>query len=239
MGIITLENVTKVYKTEFLKKNVVAVKNLTLEIQKGEVFGFIGPNGAGKTTTIKLLTGLIKPTSGTIMINGISSSKNESRNLIGFLPESPQFYEYLTGYEYLAMISSLIPKQTIGKNEINETLERVGLIRSKDVKIRKYSRGMGQRLGIAQAIIGNPEILILDEPLSGLDPFGRQDVERIINDLKKDLKTIFFSSHIISDVEKMANRVAIIKNGTIICDGPLKDLTKEVSLEEFFVNEAN
>lgn len=238
MEVIKFSNVSKIYKTGSFKKDVYALKDLNLTVNKGEVFGFIGPNGAGKTTTIKLLTGLIYPTSGSIEINGISSKNYMSRKSLGFLPESPHFYEYLTGYEYLDLIASM--HYISGKKEkIYESLELVGLIDAKDLRIRKYSRGMGQRLGIAQAILGDPDILLLDEPLSGLDPFGRRDVRKIIEILKDKGKTIFLSSHIMDDVERIATRVAIIKSGSVIKDGILSEITKDISLEEFFVNETN
>jgi ABC-2 type transport system ATP-binding protein len=242
MGIISFKDVSKSYKIGMFKKDIPALQSLNLEVNAGDVFGFIGPNGAGKSTTIKILAGLIKPTAGTIMIDGISSLDFNARKKIGFLPESPRFYEYLTGYEYLKLISSLmvgIEKKYQTKEAINECLDLVGLKEAKDKRIRKYSRGMGQRLGIAQAILGDPEILVLDEPLSGLDPFGRRDVRNIILKLKDKGKTIFLSSHIMDDVEKIATRVAIIKNGLIVADGKLSDMTNEVSLEEFFVHEAN
>ena len=241
MRLIEIRNVTKVFKTGFFSKDVVALKNLTLSIEKGEVYGFIGPNGAGKSTTIKLLMGIIKPTSGIILINGVSSTDFRSRRSVGFLPESPHFYDYLTGFEFMKLSGSIMGGfgSRIASGELKECLEMVGLKDAMHKTIRKYSLGMVQRLGIAQAVLGNPEIMIFDEPLSSLDPFGRRDVKLILDRLKNQGETIFFSSHIIHDVEKIATRVGIIKNGSMLAEGALPDLTEKGSLEEFFVHETN
>jgi len=242
MGMIEFKNVTKVYNTGLFKENVFALKNLSLTVEKGEVFGFIGPNGAGKSTAIKLLAGIIFPTSGQIFIDGVSTFDFRARIKLGFLPESPHFYEFLSAFEFMQHIVSLTPYFRNMKRleaKIHECLDLVGLKHAKFIKIRNFSLGMVQRLGIAQAIVGDPELLIFDEPLSSLDPFGRRDVMAIIKELKEQGRTIFLSSHIIHDVEKMASRIAIVKDGSIIAEGALAEITENNSLEEFFVHEAN
>jgi len=239
---IEFKNVTRVFKTGFMKKEVFALRDLNLTVKRGDVFGFIGPNGAGKTTAIKILAGLIFPTSGEVLIDGVSSKKSCSRKNLGFLPESPHFYEYLSAFEFMKLSASLLTSEhseALSDEHIHESLKRVGLEDATHKRIRKFSLGMVQRLGIAQAMLGDPEVLVLDEPLSSLDPFGRRDVRQILENLKEQGKTIFFSSHIIHDVEKIATRVAIIKNGSVIIEGKLSELTGDSDLEEFFVNEAN
>ena len=239
---IDFKDVTMTFKTGIGKKKVCALNKLNLSVKKGEVFGFIGPNGAGKTTAIKILAGLIFPTSGEVLIDGVPSDHSSSRKKLGFLPESPYFYDYLSAFEFMKLTASMlvdVDEDLLTDEKICETLKLVGLEDAMHKRIRKFSLGMVQRLGIAQAITGDPEILVLDEPLSSLDPFGRRDVRKIIETIGDQGKTIFFSSHIIHDVEKIAGRVAIIKNGSIIADGKLSDITGDISLEEFFVHEAN
>lgn len=237
---IRLENIRRSFKNHFWQKETEVLKGITLEIHAGEVFGFLGPNGAGKTTTIKIITGLIRQGAGRVAIFGMAPTSLQARQRIGFLPESPYFYEHLTGFEFLKIHGSLSNRINAGK-EINGLLERVGLDRARKVQLRSYSRGMLQRIGIAQALIGAPDLLILDEPLTGLDPIGRKEIKDVILEEKKKGTTIFFSSHILPDAEAVCDRVGIVIEGQIREVGALSDLLKkglptdEISLEEWFV----
>lgn len=232
MNEIVISNLSKLYgRTE----EVYAVKNLSLAVRGGTVFGFIGPNGAGKTTTIKILVGLSHPTEGSVLIQGKSPSDISIRSKIGFMPESPTFYQYLTGYEFLDLIASLF-KIEHKEKRINEVLHEVDLTHAKDKWIRTYSKGMLQRLGLAQAIINNPEILFLDEPLDGLDPLGRAEVKKIIRKLKATGKTIFINTHILSDVEEICDMVGILDKGELLLvDAPKNIIRGHKDLEDAFV----
>lgn len=216
----------------------VAVKNLSLSIEKGEVFGFLGPNGAGKTTTMKMILGLLKPTKGTITVFGEKSGSIAARKKIGFLPEMAHFYQHLTGREFLLFIGEVfdIPENEREKR-VKKLLKQVHLpSESHDRAIGTYSKGMQQRIGMAQALMNDPEVLFLDEPMSGLDPIGRREMKNIIIDLKKEGKTIFFNSHILSDAETICDRVAIINAGQILLNDTVKNIiTKKKTLEDIFI----
>ncbi len=237
---IQLEDITRSFKNHFWQTKTQVLKGISFTIAKGEVFGFLGPNGAGKTTTIKIITGLIRPDSGKVSVFGEEANSITAKRKIGFLPESPYFYEHLTGYEFLK-IHALLSDLTDHKQRVNELLQRVGLEQAKDLYLRKYSRGMLQRIGIAQALVGSPELLILDEPLTGLDPLGRKEIKDIILEEKAKGTTIFFSSHILPDAEAVCDRIGIIIHGEIREIGDLSELlrkgvkTDEVSLEDWFV----
>lgn len=212
---IKTEGLSKTFKTAKGKK-VEALKNLNLEVSVGEVFGFLGPNGAGKSTTIKLLMGLISPTSGSFTIKGISGKDIRYRRFIGYLPENPSFYDYLTAEELLEFVGrNFGMEQELIRSESERLLKLLDLYDARNRAIRSYSKGMVQRLGIAQALIHNPDILILDEPMSGLDPLGRILVKDLIIDLKKKGKTIFMSTHILNDLEVLCDRVGIIVKGEL------------------------
>lgn len=194
-----------------------ALKGLDLEIAQGEVFGFLGPNGAGKSTTIKLVMGLLKPTSGTSRIMGVDSSQTESRRHVGFLPENPAFYEYLSAEEYVTFVGSQFGMDSaLLKSRSEEVLKRMDLWEARKRPMRGYSKGMVQRVGLAQALVHDPDVYILDEPMSGLDPIGRALVKDIILDLKKRGKCVFFSTHITDDVEKVCDRVGVINKGQLL-----------------------
>lgn len=214
---------------EFGKSKI--LKNINLEVKKGQVLGFLGPNGAGKTTTLKTIIGLVKPTSGKIKIDGLDSNDINSHRSIGYMPEDPYFYEYLNAEEFLKFIADL---QKV-KIDVLKLLHVVGLENVSKQRIREYSKGMRQRLGIAQALIGNPKILLLDEPLDGLDPIGRDEVKNILLNLKKQGKTILISSHILSDIEELCDQIVIIDSGKIIESGPVGKFIKKNSLEKEFV----
>lgn len=226
--VIRIEGLTKIYKGDLGKKPVVGVDHLDLEIQASEAFAFLGPNGAGKTTTIKLLTRLLRPTSGNAWIRGHSIRSKEAMHSVGYMPEQPNFYGYLTGREFLDFVGQIfrIPYSE-RKKKIALLLEKVGLTEASDRAVRTYSRGMLQRLGMAQALLNDPEILILDEPMSALDPIGRREFRDLIFELKTQGKTVFFSSHILSDAEWIADRVGILKQGRLIHTGKLNELLQE------------
>src|SRR6202035_2183581 len=198
-------------------------------VEEGEIFGFLGPNGAGKTTTLKMLMGLVFPTAGTARILDHEWTDPEVKAQIGFLPEQPYFYDYLTAHElldYYAQLSGVPGKER--KRRVEEVLQRVGLTDIKGVQLRKFSKGMLQRAGIAQAILHNPKLLFCDEPMSGLDPLGRHEVRDLIEQLKQEGKTVFFSTHILSDAETLCDRVAIIHKGELRGVGAVEDLTSSV-----------
>ena len=214
-----------------------ALENLAFQVEDGEAFGFLGPNGAGKTTTMKLLMGLIFPTSGTARVRGRSIDDVEMHREIGYLPEQPYFYDYLTARELLDYYARF---SRYGKAErrqrVEKMLERVGLSAAADVQLRKFSKGMLQRVGVAQAILHDPPVVILDEPMSGLDPVGRREVRDIILDLKKQGRTVFFSTHILSDAEMLCDRVAVLAGGKLQGVGAPRDIValKTQSMEILF-----
>jgi ABC-2 type transport system ATP-binding protein len=215
MNAIEIENLSKTFKG---KKGgrVDALKSLSLTVEAGEVFGFLGPNGAGKSTTIKTLTGLISPTSGTVRIMGVDARSHLSRKHIGYLPENPSFYDYLSAEEYLSFVgASVSMSEAVIAKESKKVLQLLGLWDVRKRPIRSFSKGMVQRLGLAQVLLRNPDIYILDEPMSGLDPIGRALVKDIILDLKKEGKCVFFSTHITADVETICDRVGIIVQGAL------------------------
>jgi ABC-2 type transport system ATP-binding protein len=225
MSAISARGLRKTFRTGFFMRPVEAVRGVDLEVKEGEIFGFIGPNGAGKTTTIKMLTGLILPSGGEAWIHGVRVPHPESRRSMGFMPEGTYFHEYLTGREFLEFHGRLlgVPGK-IRADAIPRLLHRVGLARAADLRIRRYSKGMRQRVGLAQALIGDPDLLVLDEPMSGLDPIGRKDVRELILSLRDEGKTIFFTSHILADAELICDQAAIILGGRIVEQGYLEDL---------------
>lgn len=222
---IRTEKLGKTYKVGFLMRSFVGLADLDLEVPPGTAFGFVGPNGAGKTTTIKILMGLQSHTAGRAWINGKPVPTPESRRQVGFLPERPYFYEHLTAWEFLSFYANLseVPSAE-QKGRIEGLLERVELQRFRDVPLGKFSKGMLQRAGLAQAMIADPSLLILDEPMSGLDPMGRVLVRDIILEERKKGKTVFFSSHILSDIEVVCDRVAIVVGGRLRGQGTLNEL---------------
>ena len=225
MNAIRTRGLHKVFRTGFWMRPVQAVKNVDLEVKSGEIFGFIGPNGAGKTTTIKVLTGLVLPTSGEAWVSEIPVSDPNSRAHLGFLPEGTFFHDYLDAREFLDFHGRLlgVPKE-LRRERIPKLLERVGLTDAADRQIRRYSKGMRQRVGLAQALIGDPDILILDEPMSGLDPLGRKDIRDVILSLRDEGKTVFFSSHILEDAEVICDQIALILSGKVVKQGYLDEL---------------
>jgi len=230
MPAIEIRGLQKTYKVGFWRKKPrVALRPLTLQIEQGEVFGFLGPNGAGKTTTLKLLMQLVYPTTGSARILDMDLDDPRMKAQIGFLPEQPYFYDYLTAREllnYFAQLSGIPGKQR--SRRIDDVLHRVGLQQSGDFQLRKFSKGMLQRIGIAQAVLHDPKVLFFDEPMSGLDPMGRREVRDLMENLKRQGKTVFFSTHILSDAESLCDRVAIIHEGELRGVGAVADLTSSV-----------
>ena len=230
MAAIEILGLEKTYSVGFWRKKPrYGLRPLNLTVEEGEVFGFLGPNGAGKTTTLKLLMGLIFPTGGTARILGMEIDDPKMKAQIGFLPEQPYFYDYLTArelLEYYGRLSGVDPKQLSRK--VDEVLQRVGLPDVGGVQLRKFSKGMLQRVGIAQAILHEPRVLFFDEPMSGLDPMGRREVRDLMEQLKREGKTIFFSTHILSDAEALCDRVAIIHQGELRGVGAVVDLTSNI-----------
>lgn len=224
-SIIQIENLAKEFYTPFTLKKIRALNGLSLQVEAGEIIGYLGPNGAGKTTTFKLLLDLIRPTRGLIYLWGQHHNRIDLKSRIGFLPESPYFYNYLKGKEYLHFCGQLfgLPVKE-RRQKVDFLLELVGLTSQRNALIKSFSKGMLQRLGLAQSLINDPALLILDEPMSGLDPLGRKEVRDILLRLKDQGVTILFSTHILSDVETICDRVAIIINGRLKDYGPIQNL---------------
>jgi ABC-2 type transport system ATP-binding protein len=229
MSAIEILNLEKSYLVGFWRKRPkIALRPLNLIIEEGEVFGFLGPNGAGKTTTLKLLMGLVSPTSGTARILGMDFDDPRVRAQTGFLPEQPYFYDHLTAQElltYYAQLSGVPAKDR--SRRVAAMLERFGLSDSARTQLRKFSKGMLQRVGLAQAILHDPKLVFLDEPMSGLDPMGRREVREMIQHMRTEGKTVFFSTHILSDAEALCDRVAIINQGELRGVGTIADLTAQ------------
>ncbi len=233
MAAIEIQGLEKSYKTGFFRNKLKrGLLPLTLSVEDGEVFGCLGPNGAGKTTTLKLLLGLVFPTGGTARILGCDLSDISVKRFIGFLPEQPYFYDHLTALElldYYARLSGVDPRER--KRKVDKALARVGMSDSGKTQLRKFSKGMLQRVGIAQAIVHDPKLVLLDEPMSGLDPIGRREVRDLVQELNEEGKTIFFSTHILSDAETLCDRVAVLNKGELKGVGVVADLLREVSGE--------
>ncbi|MGA7105686.1 MAG: ABC transporter ATP-binding protein [Candidatus Deferrimicrobiaceae bacterium] len=224
--VIAVDKVRKSYPMGFFRRHVLVLSDLSFSVGRNEIVGFLGPNGAGKTTTIKILNRLAFPDRGTVTVFGEEAGRrSESRRRIGFMPEQPYFYEYLTAGEFLGLCGHL---NGMGRFEISGrsrlVLSRVGLDGAARTAIRKFSKGMMQRLGLAQALLHDPELVILDEPMSGLDPVGRMEVRTLIREMKASGKTVFFSSHIISDVEALCDRVIMLDKGVKVAEGAVDDL---------------
>jgi ABC-2 type transport system ATP-binding protein len=221
----------KIYVVGFWQKQSrIALKPLNLTVDEGEIFGFLGPNGAGKTTTLKLLMGLVFPTGGMARILGQDIRETEIKAQVGFLPEQPYFYDYLTAKELLDYYGQLSGMETKHRTrKIDAMLDRVGLKDAAGVQLRKFSKGMLQRVGLAQAILHDPKVVFLDEPMSGLDPMGRREVRDLMEELRQQGKTVFFSTHILSDAEALCDRVAVIHQGELRGVGRVAELTSSVA----------
>jgi len=227
-AVLEIDNLHKAFKVGFIPKKREILKGVSLSVAAGEIFGYLGPNGAGKTTTLKCVLGLIFPDRGKVEIFGYPSRSAKGKERLGFLPENPYFYDYLTATEFLDFYAQLFGlKKKDKKDKIAALLRLVGMEKARDLQLRKFSRGMLQRVGLAQALINDPDLLFLDEPLGGLDPLGRKELRDIIVRLKQEGKTIFLCSHILQDIEMICDRVAIIVGGRVISQGALQSLISE------------
>jgi ABC-2 type transport system ATP-binding protein len=222
---LDVHDLTKTYRTPFTRKKVEALRGVTFSVERGHIFGFVGPNGAGKTTTIRTLMGLVRPTSGRATILGHALPSRDARGKIGFLPEAPYFYDYLDVGELCDLAGRLfgLPPR-VRAQRADELIEKVGLGRARGQSLKKLSKGMLQRAGLAQALMNDPELVVLDEPMSGLDPIGRKEVRDLILELRDRGKTVFFSTHILSDVEAITDRVAIVARGQLLAHGTPAEL---------------
>jgi len=233
---LKIENLTKTYKTGFIPKKVVALQNVSLSVDQGEIFGLLGPNGAGKTTALKCILSLVRPDQGSIELLGdrVPSSKAMAR--IGFLSENPYVYDFLNGREYLIFAGKLygMPEDRARKRA-EELLDFFHLNDAANRPLRKYSKGMLQRIGLAQALVNDPDFLILDEPMSGLDPVGRKEVRDLLISLKQKGRTLLFSSHILSDAEMICDRVAILVKGKLQMVGKVQSLMKTIDAYEITI----
>jgi len=225
--LIEVRDLKKTFRLGFFGRRVEAVKGVSFDVRRGEIFGFLGPNGAGKTTTIKMLTGLIKPTGGEAFLFNARVPSADARRRLGFLPENPYVYPYLTPREFVLLcgrLSGLSGKHLAERAQA--MLAKVGIAYAADRPVRRLSKGMLQRTGLAAALVSDPELLVLDEPMSGLDPVGRKEVRDLIMEERAAGRTIFFSTHILSDVEAMCDRVAILREGKVVVSGALRSLLR-------------
>jgi ABC-2 type transport system ATP-binding protein len=226
-----ISGLRKTVRVGFRRRAVEILKGVDLHVEQGAVFGLLGPNGAGKTTTIKVVLGLMRPSSGTVDL-GV-----EGLSHVGYLPENPYFYDYLSGREFLGFCGQLFGLEAETRRErVEALLDDVGLRPAADTHLRKYSKGMLQRIGIAQALVNDPELVLLDEPMTGLDPVGRVEVKRIIESLHERGKTVLFNSHILSDVHELCSAIAIMREGRVIWHGSVAEaLENAPTLEDFFM----
>jgi ABC-2 type transport system ATP-binding protein len=236
---IEVANLVKDVFSEFLRKRTRVLCGVNLTVNRGETYGLLGPNGAGKTTTLKILLGLMRPTSGKVAILGAAAGDRATLQRIGYLPENPYFYSHLTGREFLDFIGQLFGLgRSARRTKSGELLELVKMTAAADKPMRKYSKGMLQRLGIAQSLINDPEVVFWDEPMSGLDPIGRRDVREILLQLKRAGKTIFLNSHLLPDVNEVCDRIAIIHHGRLVCEETIARISATGNyrdLEDYFL----
>lgn len=222
---VALTGVTKVFPIPFQRRSVVAVRDLNLEVAPGQIYGLLGPNGSGKSTTLKIILGLVPPTRGQAKIFGQDSDRVASRESVGFLPESPYFYKFLTGEETLRFYAKLCGLRGAAlKSRVEEMLALVGLTNARKRRLAGYSKGMLQRIGLAQALIQGPALLVLDEPTAGVDPAGAREIRDLILELKTRGITVLLSSHLLSQVQEICDRVGILANGVLVREGALSDL---------------
>ncbi|TSA36015.1 MAG: ABC transporter ATP-binding protein [Verrucomicrobiaceae bacterium] len=239
MKAVTVENLTKIYPVPMRRQRIIAVRNLNLEVNEGEVYGLLGPNGSGKSTTLKVLLGLVTPNQGKATIFGKDSREYRSRAEVGFLPENPYFYKFLSAEETLRFygkICGLRSKELDAR--IHELIELVGLQDARHRRIGGFSKGMLQRIGLAQALVQDPKLVVLDEPTAGVDPAGSRQIRDLILDLKKRGKTVLLTSHLLGQVQEVCDRVGIMARGEMVREGSLDELTTIQRQTEFLVEDA-
>ena len=237
---IAVEGLTKVFPVPFRRKSITAVRDLNLRVEAGEVYGLLGPNGSGKSTTLKIILGLASPTRGRTKIFGRDSSLVESRQAVGFLPENPYFYKFLTGEETLRFFGKLCRVNGSRlKSRVRELLELVGLTNARDQRLSTYSKGMLQRIGLAQALINEPKLVVLDEPTAGVDPAGSRDIRNLIVDLKQRGITVLLSSHLLTQVQEICDRVGILARGVLVREGHLEELIAIENRSELVLENAS
>jgi ABC-2 type transport system ATP-binding protein len=236
---VQIEGITKTFPVPLRRQRVMAVKNLSFSVQPGEVYGLLGPNGCGKSTTLKILLGLVTPNSGRALIFGKDSREYRSRRDVGFLPENPYFYKFLTAAETLAFYGKICGLSgKILATRIDELIELVGLRDARDRRVGGFSKGMLQRIGLAQALIQDPGLVVLDEPTAGVDPAGSHQIRDLILDLKKRGKTVLLTSHLLEQVQEICDRVGIMARGEMIREGSLDDLVRVKNQTEFVIENA-
>ena len=237
---VVVEGLTKVFPVPFRRKSITAVRDLNLRVEAGEVYGLLGPNGSGKSTTLKIILGLAWPTRGRTKIFGRDSSLVESRQAVGFLPENPYFYKFLTGEETLRFFGKLCRVNGSRlKSRVRELLELVGLTNARDQRLSTYSKGMLQRIGLAQALINEPKLVVLDEPTAGVDPAGSRDIRNLIVDLKQRGITVLLSSHLLTQVQEICDRVGILARGVLVREGRLEELIAIENRSELVLENAS
>jgi ABC-2 type transport system ATP-binding protein len=236
---VALNGVTKVFPVPFQRRSIVAVRDLNLEVAPGQIYGLLGPNGSGKSTTLKIILGLVTPTRGTAQIFGRDSDRVASRESVGFLPESPYFYRFLTGEETLRFYGKLCGLRGAAlKNRVEEMLTLVGLTNARKRRLAGYSKGMLQRIGLAQALIQEPALLVLDEPTAGVDPAGAREIRDLILELKERGGTVLLSSHLLGQVQEICDRVGILANGALVREGALSELLGVKNQTQFVLENA-
>ena len=237
---VVVRGLTKVFPVPFHRQSIVAVKDLNLRIEPGEVYGLLGPNGSGKSTTLKIILGLVSPTRGRTEIFGRNSRVVESREAVGFLPENPYFYKYLTGNETLLFFGRLSGLRGVAlKNRINELLDLVGLSKARNRRQGTYSKGMLQRIGLTQALIHDPRLVVLDEPTAGVDPAGSRGIRDLILDLKRRGITVLLSSHLLAQAQEICDRVGILADGVLVREGHLQELIAIENQTELVITDAS
>jgi ABC-2 type transport system ATP-binding protein len=239
MSAISIKNLSKVFPVPFRRERIVAVRNLSLEVQPGQVYGLLGPNGSGKSTTMKIILGLVSPSAGSTEIFGRDSRLVESREEVGFLPENPYFYKFLTGLETLHFYGKICGLRGAKlRDRANELLALVGLENARDRRLGGYSKGMLQRIGLAQALVLQPRLLVLDEPTAGVDPAGSRQIRDLILDFKNRGITVLFCSHLLGTVQQVCDRVGILHEGVLVREGKLEDLISIDSQTELVLENA-
>ena len=237
---VAVRGLTKIFHVPFHRQTVVAVNNLNLQIERGEVYGLLGPNGSGKSTTLKIILGLVSATRGHTEIFGRDSRLVESRQAVGFLPENPYFQKFLSGEETLRFFGSLCGlKGGVLKDRVNELLDLVGLTKARNRRLGTYSKGMLQRIGLAQALVHDPRLVVLDEPTAGVDPAGSRDIRDLIFDLKRRGITVLLSSHLLAQAQEICDRVGILANGVLVREGHLEELIAIENQTELVIADAS